>query len=351
MYRRGIAIAVAAATLALPASAGAAFPGADGKIGFQRNVMSAPELFTMNPDGSDQLSFTGPTGDSPSYSGDGRKVAYRSSLSIVVANTDGTGTPVTVASAFPPFETVSQPALSADGALVAWVDQNTTPGGGYVLLALKRVDGTGPFQSISGASGPAFTSSGSLLYVRDPDPGDMVVDTDIFLKAPDFGEAEDLVSGPELDGAPDMAPDGSAVVFHRLLAGDYDIYRKPLPSGAATDIVATSANELDPVYSPSGTKVAFTKDTSAPVDNGFSDEVFSVDAAGMTTPVNLTNNGPGDGDAAPNWSVVPTPLPAVPASSGAASAAGTVTPGTAKKKCKRKAKKAAATKKKCRKKK
>jgi Tol biopolymer transport system component len=98
--RARITLVAVAALLVVPASAQATFPGANGKIAFVRDN----DIWTMNPDGSNQVDITNtPTAheDAPSWSADGKQIAYARSVTtqylgsplsgIWVMNADGTG--------------------------------------------------------------------------------------------------------------------------------------------------------------------------------------------------------------------------------------------------------------------
>ena len=76
-----VALAVAASALAEQARpAQAAFPGANGKIAFGSERDGNAEIYSMNPDGSNQTNLTQAAGedDYPAYSPDGRQIAFMS---------------------------------------------------------------------------------------------------------------------------------------------------------------------------------------------------------------------------------------------------------------------------------
>ncbi len=76
-----VALAAAVNTLGQEAGAAkAAFPGTNGKILFQSNRDGNEEIYSMNPDGSDQTNLTkNPANDlDPAVSPDGAKIAFAS---------------------------------------------------------------------------------------------------------------------------------------------------------------------------------------------------------------------------------------------------------------------------------
>jgi TolB protein len=90
-----LVLAIAAMLVALAGPASATFPGKNGRIAF----VEWPDIFTMNPDGSDvqQLTFLGPdnAADWPSWSADGRQIVFTEYLppdfdgQLWVMNADG----------------------------------------------------------------------------------------------------------------------------------------------------------------------------------------------------------------------------------------------------------------------
>ena len=74
----------------------AAFPGHNGKIAFQTHRDGNYEIYTMNPDGTNQTSISNNSADDelPAWSPDGTKIAFASNRDgnsdIYVMNSDGT---------------------------------------------------------------------------------------------------------------------------------------------------------------------------------------------------------------------------------------------------------------------
>ncbi len=73
-----VLMACAVVVLALSERAEATFPGKNGRIAYRAPYGNA--IYTINPDGSGKTKVT--RGEGPSYSPDGKKIAYRMRTSL-----------------------------------------------------------------------------------------------------------------------------------------------------------------------------------------------------------------------------------------------------------------------------
>lgn len=74
--------------------------------------------------------------------------------------------------------------------------------------------------------------------------------------------AQALSTGMTDVGTPRVSPDGSVVAFAGLAPGSttgWDLYTRPLaPGGALTRLTSTAGDEIEPVWSPDGSRLVFT---------------------------------------------------------------------------------------------
>src|SRR5688500_7990449 len=120
------ALALGLLLTSIAGTAGAAFPGANGKIAFQSDRDGNPEVYVMNSDGSGQTRLTNePRSDvEPAFSPDGTRIAFvsqRNGGGLHVMDADGSG-PIRLTS---DLEGGSKPAFSPDGAEIAFVGIQT----------------------------------------------------------------------------------------------------------------------------------------------------------------------------------------------------------------------------------
>ncbi len=164
--------------------------------------------------------------------------------------------------------------------------------------------------SADGSSGHSLT--GGPGSDRDPDwspEGDRITfvsdrggQDDLYVMGVDGRGVHVLYAGPGTERSPEWSPDGSQVVFassgddpcEPAASGCFDVYVMDADGGDVSVLVAGEGDDLDPTWSPDGSRILFSSDR----DGDFDLYVVKADGTGTTQ---VTNDS-GD-DRSPSWGV------------------------------------------------
>jgi tol-pal system beta propeller repeat protein TolB len=110
---------------------------------------------------------------------------------------------------------------------------------------------------------PAWSANGNqIAYDTCP----TTRNCNVFAANADGTGVTQITNSPNFEEFPRWSPDGDALVFMRLAAGNMDLYVKHLGSGVVTRLTASSSFDEFPEFSPDGTKVAFGSNRSGNFD-------------------------------------------------------------------------------------
>jgi Tol biopolymer transport system component len=259
---RKLLVALTALTvlaLMVPQS-GATFPGGNGKIAYSNKK----QIHVIDPDGSGdvQLTFGDNRSRSPAWSPDGSKIAFlrgNKPSSLLIMSADGTDrTLIQRRISKHRYYFFGRPAWSPDGTQIAFstaarffTSSNdrrwdlrlyvvNVDGSGLTRISRGRHQDSGPSWSPDG-NRIAFTTRGGALATMNPDGSNR---TRLVRRGSD----------------PDWSPDGSQITFVRRVGRtSTDVF---LANSDGTDRVRLTSTpdrwESTPVFSPDGTKIAFT---------------------------------------------------------------------------------------------
>ncbi|MFL5796738.1 MAG: hypothetical protein ACJ77A_02250 [Actinomycetota bacterium] len=251
---------LAAALLAVPMpGASAAVPGADGRIAWTSNRTGNRDVWSMNPDGSDQVNLTSaPSMDAfPAWSPDGTRIAFTTNRrnrnwDLDVMDADGSGvTPVTANSAAADW----LPAWSPDGSRIAFTRHRD---GDDADLWFVDPDGSHAeaFTAANSAFDdalPVWSPDGSRIAFRTNRTGNWEIDV---VPADGSSPPIDVTDDPSDDRAPSWSPNGTRIAFKSNRTGSFEIYTmRPDGTGVAR-LTRNSADDEYPAWSPDGTHLA-----------------------------------------------------------------------------------------------
>jgi len=272
--------AAAMVAIAWTQPAGAAFPGANGRLAFEDGIGRG--IWTMNPDGTDRtkLNFFGAD---PKWSPDGSKIVFWNIGGTYVMNADGAGRTLV-------RENGRWPAWSPDGRKIVYTRARFDEQGLWIMNA----DGTDSTRITDGQDvEAAWSPDGSRIAFVRQFPGRF----DLYVAQSD-GSAPSLLRGG-VAGDPDWSPDGQALAFY-LFNGEIRVMRE------GRERATQASRGESPGWSPDGSKIVYA---AAGVD-GFAD-LFTMRADG-TGPLNITNTqafpiGTGREEFSPDWQPINRP--------------------------------------------
>jgi Tol biopolymer transport system component len=83
---------------------------------------------------------------------------------------------------------------------------------------------------------------------------------DVWSMSPDGTSAIALTEGPSDDREPVLSPDGGRVAFSSDRSGNYDVFVLDIESGALTQLTSDVASDFQPAWMPSGEEVVFVSE-------------------------------------------------------------------------------------------
>jgi hypothetical protein len=333
------AFVVALAISAIAAGeARAAFPGTNGRIVFETNRDGNEEIYTMNADGTNRVDLTrNPADDTdPRWSADGSRIVFASNRTgnyqIYTMNSDGSGVTRVTHDA----NDDRRPTWTADGHIIF---QN----GSFPNRAIFRIDADGnglqqltPVSS-DNATVAAAPRGGRIAFSSTRGDG-----TQRLYTANADGSAAQLVlpspPGPETaDVEADWSPRGNQLLFVRFTFGGpvtSDLYVVRSDGGGLRRLTNTPDRlELQPAWSPDGTKITFFGVTAIGTPNEH-DSVYTMNADGsgvteVSTPRAPFSDDFNDNFRDPFWHVIQDPGASVDETNGRLeiSIAGSAEPG------------------------
>lgn len=271
-----------AGLLVAAVSGSGAFPGRNGEIVFTslRDPNGHYQLYLMRPDGTKQRRITRTGGGSPTWSPDGKWIAYVSgrptysparTSQLYVMRADGTGLRRLTNNRWG----ASQPTWSPDGKRIAFQSSRGTGRSVKYGIWTIKVNGTGLRRLTSDRVGldgyPAWSPDGKTIAFVRPFP------EAVWLMNADGTDQRKLTTPPRLpdanDGAdiqPDWSPDGDWIAFSRMhepylgSTGSTryrrDIYVIRADGTGIRRLTRQARTNWEPAWSPDGKRIVFASD-------------------------------------------------------------------------------------------
>jgi len=295
--------------------------GDQGKIVFVSDRTGSWQIYTMNPDGTDQFQVTNlaPTdldGLAPSISPDGQQILFNyggpDGVDLYVVNVDGTG-----------LQALTQDHQSffghwsPDGKRVAFTTASSL---GPAVIAVMQADGTGERQILTtdlwDSVAPIYTPDGKQIVFQSQMGGYVSA---VWIMNSD-GSHQRRLTAPALKGAASaVSPDGKHILLLNNLNSPPALLNENFVmnlNGSGLKLLAPLAqfhHDLWATYSPDGKKISFASDRFSNDITEFTYGTFDIvtmnaDGTNLTDIVPAAGFCPFDGNCVdPTWGSSPQP--------------------------------------------
>lgn len=153
--------------------------------------------------------------------------------------------------------------LSPDGTRVAFQDNAD----GDSEIVLMNVDGSGFTQltdnEVYDGSVPSWSPDGSKIALSSYRDGD----SEIYVINADGSNVQQLTDNETFDAGPDWSPNGEQIVFHSGPSDNRNIFVIDADGSNLTQLTDDPALERSAVWSPDGTRIAFERGSTIHVMN------------------------------------------------------------------------------------
>ena len=277
-----------------------------GRIAFISDYGIYERIYVMNADGSGITRLTEEQSFNrfPSWSPDGRRIAFQRKQSIYVMNADGSG----VTRLTDDSRLDLKPSWSPDGRKIAFASSLPSADGDWKYdIYVMNADGSGVTRLTDDAgsdSSPSWSPDGQrIAFNSDRGPqGGLYVKFEVYVIDADGSDVTQLTNQPGdrhgVYGRPSWSPDGQRIAFSSADEnGSYDIYVVNADGSDLQRITDDPERDYSPSWSPDGQLIAFVSRRGRHVNREI--YVMNADGSGVTR---ITYRGVDD--YSPAWSPV-----------------------------------------------
>jgi Tol biopolymer transport system component len=290
----GLCAALLATVAALAGSAGATFPGHNGRIAFGSARTGSFEIFSMKPSGKGVRRLTHNSKDdfSPSYSPNAKRIAFVNEPSpttndeIRIMNANGTHNH---ALTHTPTAFDDDPSFGPKGKIAFDSDRN----GGTSQIFVMGADGKHQHALTHASSNsfePGYSPTGRKIAFTRFLNGNL----EVFVMRSDGTHQRNLTKNTAGDSDPQFSPNGKKILFESNRTGPGDLFVMRADGSHVRDLTPNAGVDVVGAYSPNGKRIVFESSRSG------NDDIYVMNANG-THQHRLTKNPALETD--PDWGV------------------------------------------------
>jgi TolB protein len=241
---------------------------ADGRVVFQSNRAGGTKLFVAQLDGAGlrQLTFGASDDVTPKWSKDGARVAFASTRDgnedVWIVNADGSG--ARNVTRHPAGD--SHPSWSPDGKQLVFC--STRGDGENDDIYIVNADGSGLTRltdnGLDWDTFPSFSPDGSRILfrrlLRQRTTEGTLINSEIMVMNRDGTNVVNLSKDANFDGWPAWSPDGQRIVFSSNRSDLYQIHVMKADGSEPTRIVESGDTDVRPQWLPDGTGLIFNRE-------------------------------------------------------------------------------------------